>query len=98
MRNLLRKYDENIEMVDPQLKNNADLVEVLVDYETTWEKGKNYFLNPKKCNYLVHFSHTIEATKEKYMAFHEQVDCRDADIFMTIPCVLILQSLENEDK
>ena len=71
MRNLLRKYDENIEMVDPQLKNNADLVEVLVDYECTWEKGKNYFLNPKKCNYLVHFSHTIEATKEKYAAFLE---------------------------
>jgi len=23
---LLRKYDKNIEMVDPQLKNNGDLV------------------------------------------------------------------------
>lgn len=26
IRTLLRKYDKNIEMVDPQLKNNADLV------------------------------------------------------------------------
>jgi len=25
-RQLLKKYDKNIEMVDPQLKNNADLV------------------------------------------------------------------------
>ena len=30
MRTLLRKYDKNIEMVDPQLKNNADLVEALM--------------------------------------------------------------------
>lgn len=28
-RELLKKYEQNIEMVDPQLKNNADLVEVL---------------------------------------------------------------------
>lgn len=26
IRSLLRKYDKNIEMVDPQLKNNSDLV------------------------------------------------------------------------
>lgn len=32
-------------MVDPQLKNNIDLVEVLQQYETYWEKGANYFLN-----------------------------------------------------
>ena len=30
IRNLLRKYDKNIEMVDPQLKNNADLVQALI--------------------------------------------------------------------
>ena len=61
-----------------------------MDYETSWEKGKNYFLNSRKCNYLVHFSHTIEATKEKYPQFQEQVECRDADIFMTIPSILII--------
>jgi len=32
-RSLLRKYDENIEGVDPQLKNNADLVDVLCEFE-----------------------------------------------------------------
>jgi hypothetical protein len=36
-------------MVDPQLKNNIDLVEVLATYEVQWEKGANYFLNPNKC-------------------------------------------------
>lgn len=47
---MLRKYDENIEGVDPQLKNNADLVAALLEFEQTWEKGKNYFISPQKCN------------------------------------------------
>ena len=56
-------------MVDPQLKNNQDLVEALLEYEICWEKGKNYFLEPKKCIYLIHFSHIIEETAEKYSCF-----------------------------
>ncbi len=40
MRMLFRKYDENIEIVDPQLKNNPDLVDALYIFESTWEKGK----------------------------------------------------------
>lgn len=49
LRLLLRKYEENIEGVDPQLKNNADLVSALVEFELAWEKGKTYFVNPQKC-------------------------------------------------
>jgi hypothetical protein len=33
LRTLLRKYEENIEGVDPQLKNNADLVSALLEFE-----------------------------------------------------------------
>jgi len=40
---LLRKYDENIEIVDPQLKNNPELVECLWNWESSWEKGINIF-------------------------------------------------------
>ena len=35
-RNLLRKYEQNIEVVDPQLKNNLELVEILVEFENAW--------------------------------------------------------------
>jgi hypothetical protein len=35
-RQLLRKYEQNIEVVDPQLKNNVELVEVLVEFENSW--------------------------------------------------------------
>ena len=43
MRLLFRKYDENIEIVDPQLKNNPDLVDYLYTFESYWEKGKIKF-------------------------------------------------------
>lgn len=33
IRQLLRKYEDNIEGVDPQLKNNAELVTALVEFE-----------------------------------------------------------------
>jgi len=46
----MQKYKQNIEVVDPQLKNNPDLVEVMAAYESSWEKGKEYFLNPKQQN------------------------------------------------
>ena len=35
-RNLLKKYEQNIEVVDPQLKNNVELVDILVEFENTW--------------------------------------------------------------
>jgi hypothetical protein len=53
-------------MVDPQLKNNQDLVEMLAEYEILWEKGYNYFLDSKKCTQLIFFSHIIETTSEKH--------------------------------
>lgn len=30
----MRQYEENVEMVDPQLKNNNELVDLLIEYET----------------------------------------------------------------
>ena len=49
-RNLLRKYEQNIEVVDPQLKNNLELVEILVEFENTWTQGLCYFIDTKKFN------------------------------------------------
>jgi hypothetical protein len=95
---LLKKYNENIEVVDPQLKNNPELVEALNDFESAWEKGKEYFLNPTRCSQLIHFSQIVEATSEKHKKFGEQIECRESDIFLSIPCLLILKCLEKDDK
>jgi hypothetical protein len=48
VREVLRFFGENFEMVDPQLKNNPELVLALQEYENSWEKGKRYFLEKKK--------------------------------------------------
>lgn len=40
----------------------------------------------------------IEATAEKHKTFAEQLEQRDAEIFIVIPSLLILKSLENDDK
>ena len=98
LRSLLRKYEQNIETVDPQLKNNPELVEALLNYENYWKKGKSYLLDEKTCGQLIHFSQIIEATSEKYKEFQEQIEHRDANIYITITCLLILKSLEDNDK
>jgi vacuolar-type H+-ATPase subunit I/STV1 len=46
---LVRKYNENVEVVDPQLKNNQELVEVLNDWEKAWTLGKEHLLDTLKC-------------------------------------------------
>jgi hypothetical protein len=47
---LLRKYDLNIEVVDPQLKNNAELVELLIEFENSWSQGLTFFMESKRLN------------------------------------------------
>ena len=47
---------------------------------------------------MVHFTSTIEATAEKYKMFHGQVQDRDTEIFVTIPALLILKCLDDDDK
>jgi hypothetical protein len=69
-----------------------------MNFENSWEKGKTYFLNHKKCNQILHFSEVFEATIEKHPQFAEAIDGRDAEIFLQIPSLLILKSLEDDDK
>lgn len=98
LRLLFRKYSDNIEIVDPQLKNNQDLVATLLNYEKYWERGKHYFLNGKLCSQLIHFSSVLEGLCEKYKPFNEKIEYRDTDIFVMIPMIMILKSCEGDDK
>jgi hypothetical protein len=38
---LLNKYSENLDSVDPQLKNNQELTELIELYESSWTLGKD---------------------------------------------------------
>ena len=73
-------------------------MEILVEFENTWTQGLTYFMDSKKCHQLIHFSSVIEATAEKHKGFSEQLESREAEIFFIIPSLLILKSLEGDDK
>lgn len=96
-RNLLKKYAENIEIVDPQLKNNSDLVDNLMNFESCWEKAKEFLLMPDNYSRLIYFSQLIEIISEKYNPIKEMIENRDPTIFVSIPGLLILKCLEGED-
>lgn len=83
--------------MDPQLRNNSDLVQVLNVYESFWEKGKNYFLDKEKCYRLIHFTNVLEGLCEKYSGFKEKLENFDTEIFIQIPMIMLLRSVNNED-
>lgn len=100
----MRKFDTNIEAVDPQLKNNQELVNLLLLYEKYWERGKHYFLDDVRRGQLVHFSYILEGRLfsiglcEKYDRFSKMIEYRDAEIFVLIPMVMIIKSCEEDDR
>lgn len=100
IRELLRSYSSNIEGIDPQLRNNSELANSLYEFEFAWVKGKKYFLNKKHYKQLLFFSQVIDVICEKYSGFavSEQIESRDPSIFVSIPCILILKSLDGEDR
>ncbi len=55
-------------------------------------------MDKQKFNQLLHFSAVIEATADKHKKFAEEIETRDMEIFLVIPAMLILKSLENDDK
>ena len=100
MRDLFKKYEVNIEGIDPQLRNNPELADKLFDYETKWEKGKEYLLNKPKYSQLLFFSEMIEIVCEKYTHFsiYDLIDNSDPSIFVSLPCILLLKAIDGEDK
>lgn len=71
---------------------------MLVEFENSWSQGLTYFLDNKKLSQLLHFSQVIEASAEKHKGFSEQLEQRDAEIFLNIPALLVLKCVENDDK
>lgn len=95
---LMRKYAENIEVVDPMLRNNKELSDIVGDLEKSWSLAKDHMVEDEKLNHLSQFSNAIENSAEKYKQFREMVETCDSDIFMTIPYLAILRGLINEEE
>jgi hypothetical protein len=97
-RMLMRKYAENIEVVDPMLRNNKELSDVIGDLEKAWSLAKDHMIEEEKLNHLSQLSNAIENSAEKYKQFGEMVETCDSDIFMTIPCLAVLRGLINDEE
>eukprot|EP00826_Nyctotherus_ovalis_P057033 TRINITY_DN7791_c0_g1_i17.p1 TRINITY_DN7791_c0_g1~~TRINITY_DN7791_c0_g1_i17.p1 ORF type:complete len:318 (-),score=74.23 TRINITY_DN7791_c0_g1_i17:99-1052(-) len=97
LRTLFRGFAENIDLVDPQLKNNVELTEALLAYEKAWEKGKEFLLDEEKFKVLMSMSELIEGLSEKHTEVKDKIEGVDADIFITIPCLAILKALDDQN-
>lgn len=89
----MKQYSQNIELVDPQLKNNEPLVKVITAFEDAWSLGHNQIGSKDRLGQLDLFSKLLEQTCREVPAFNEMVECRDASIFMSIPNLLVMETL-----
>ena len=97
-RMLLRKYADNIEVVDPMLRNNKELGDIVGDLEKAWALAKDHMLEDEKLTHLMQLSSAIESACGRYKQFAEMVETCDSDIFMTVPCLAVLRGLVNEEE
>ena len=89
----MQTYQTNIELVDPQLKNNEPLVKVMSEFENSWCIAQNQISQLELRDQLDKFSKLLQRTQEELPQFNEQVECRDSSIFMSIPALLIMEAL-----
>lgn len=62
------------------------------------EKGKEFLLNQNIRSILISFSQQVESLTEKHIELQEKIDSMDADLFMIIPCIIILRTLDENDR
>lgn len=65
---------------------------VISEFEIQWCLAKTHLIHKPYREQLIKFSQMIENTSEKYKEFREQVECRDAEIFSTIPYLVVLKA------
>lgn len=95
LRELMQGYSQCIEEVDPQLKENPSLVEVLGEFEKTWEKGKQFLVNEQLLEVFSSLSLEIEKLEKANDGIKEKMKSMDVEVFFMVPCLAVLKSLED---
>ena len=80
--------------VDPQLRNNKNLAHLLSDFEEAWVLGSEHLLDPKHREHLILFSALIESLQERYSEFRQMVESCDAQLFLSLPALVVLHNLK----
>ena len=94
---LSRKYAQNVQMVDPQLCKNVELVKVLKIFEDSWSLAKEFFDDERHLYQLNWFSGVLQDKQIEHPEFKEQIECRDSVIFMSIPSLLVYLAAAKAD-
>ena len=68
---LVKKYGEVLESVDPQLRNNPELLELCEVYENSWLAGKDQLLDVERREELISFCLFIQAVSDEHPEFKE---------------------------
>ena len=74
------------------MRNNPELVHLVARFEKAWCLGKTHLVPKEMREQLISFSQLIECTGDKYPQFKEQLECSDAEIFLTIPYLVVLKA------
>ena len=79
--------------LDPEIRNNYELIDLLYDMERIWEKGKKYLRDYKK---LLNFNKIVNVIIEKYKEhnFRNLFEKKDPVIIINIPSILILDAID----
>ena len=94
-RHLIRKYALNIDAVDPQMKNNRELAELLEVYENSWSLGRDQILDSCHRHQLIKFADYMQDLSKRFPTFKEQLEGCDAEIFLSIPSLIVLRAISN---
>ena len=62
-------------------------------FEDSWDLAKSQIGSEDRVQHLNEFSKLILNTCDEFKEFKEQVDCKEASIFMSIPSLLVYQAV-----
>jgi len=94
MRVYLREVERCLERVDPHLCNNVGLVSKLVEWEESWEVGKNYVQHENLLNGICDVVAQIRGAQRIAPALATMCEDCDVELFMVLPRIIWLRCLE----
>lgn len=86
----LRKARKHPERVDPQLDQNAGLVERLVDLEESWEVGARYLLHAPTLATIQNAVIDLQQAQRLAPALARMSEDFDVELFLVLPRLLLL--------
>lgn len=82
-----------VEEVDPQMRNNRKLTELLVEFENAWVMGTEHLLNIKNRQHIALLSEMLNKVGQRYPELTCMIETCDAQMFLTVPALVVLYQM-----